>query len=192
MRLRAAYACVTLVGGACAGPGARPPDVQLTVAPPPPYIAASVGPIPPPAAGCADGQMADPTTHACITACGAQPAYARPAIDPTCTDVTLRDGHAYHDQLTLQLSSGAMTRIDCPRMRFRAQDTPACIARIVGGRMRGACCPPGHTDPTDPECVGEGSVDEMFKRQKVWEWCTKGEPLPRPCEPCVWVSGARR
>jgi hypothetical protein len=58
--------------------------------------------------------------------------------------------------------------------------------------MRGACCPPGHTDPTDPECVAEGSVDEMFKRKKVWEWCSKTAPLPRPCEPCVWVTGAPR
>jgi hypothetical protein len=143
-------------------------------------------------ATCAGGQVADPTSHACITACGAQPTYARPAIEPTCTEVVLRDGRRDHDQLTLQLSSGATTRIDCPRMRFRGQDTPVCIAQVVGGQMRGACCPPGHTDPTDPECVAEGSVDEMFKRQKVWEWCSKTEPLPRPCEPCVWVTGAQR
>ena len=58
--------------------------------------------------------------------------------------------------------------------------------------MRGACCPPGHGDPTDPECVAEGSVDEMFERKKVWEWCSKTAAPSRPCEPCVWVTGAER
>ena len=82
--------------------------------------------------------------------------------------------------------------MDCPRMRFRGQDTPVCVVKTVGGRMRGACCPPGKTDPTDPECVGEGSVDEMWVRQRVWEWCSKTKALKYPCDPCVWVTGAER
>ena len=77
-------------------------------------------------------------------------------------------------------------------MRFLGQDTPVCVAKVIAGQVRGACCPPGHTDPTDPACVAEGSVDEMFKRQKVWEWCSKTTFQARPCEPCVWVTGAER
>ena len=148
--------------------------------------------LPPEAPACSEGQVANPVTRACITACGAQREPPRATIEPTCTTVTLRNGRSDHDQLTIQLSSGATTRLDCPRMRFRGQDTPACVAKVVGGRMRGACCPPGHTDPTDPECVAEGSVDEMFERKKVWEWCSKTAAPSRPCEPCVWVTGAER
>src|SRR5688572_10260722 len=102
---------------------------------------------------CADGQVTDPITHACITACGP--------------------------------SSGAFTRIDCPRMRYRGQDAPVCVTKKIDGRMRGACCPPGHTDPTDEECVHEGPADEMFRLMKVtWEWCKKDAPTSRPCQVC--------
>jgi len=175
----------------CGGSGARQPDAEVTLAPRSAATGATLTTAPPPVA-CADGLVLDPRNRACITACGAQPAYPQPTVEPTCTEVTLRNGDHWHDQLTLQLSSGATTRIDCPRMRFRGQDTPVCVARVIAGQMRGACCPPGHTDPTDPECVAEGSVDEMYKRKRVWEWCSKTEPLPRPCEPCVWVPGAER
>jgi hypothetical protein len=112
--------------------------------------------------------------------------------DPKCSAYTLRDGKSFHDILDLQLSSGSFSALDCPRMRFRGQDTPICVVAKVGDRVRGACCPPGHTNPTDPECVAEGSPDEMFKRQRVWEWCQKGVARTRPCEPCVWVTGAER
>jgi hypothetical protein len=192
MRLRSAvFACVTLAAiAACAAP--RAPDAQVAVAPSATFDLAPIPPTAPAATACPNGQVADSSTHACITACGAQPTYPKPAIDPVCEDVTLKSGQHWHDQLTVQLSSGATTRLDCPRMRFRGQDTPVCVTRVVGGQKRGACCPPGHTDPTDPECVAEGSVDEMFKRKKVWEWCSKDAPLPRPCEPCVWVTGAER
>lgn len=163
---------------ACAESGARPPDSQVSLPPPSPSSSAA--------------PTATATTPPPADTCGAQPPYAKPTIEPTCSEVTLKNGDHWHDQLTLQLSSGATTRIDCPRMRFRGQDTPVCVAKVVAGQMRGACCPPGHGDPTDPACVAEGSVDEMFKRQKVWEWCSKTTPQSRPCEPCVWVTGAER
>jgi hypothetical protein len=163
---RASIALVLLTVCACAPSEGRAPDV--------PVVAAAPSPESEPAPVCE------------------QPAYFRPAIAPTCTDFTLRGGQSFHDQLTLQLSSGATTRIDCPRMRLFGQDTPVCVAKVVAGQMRGACCPPGHTDPTDPTCVGEGSVDEMYKRQRVWEWCSRTEAQSRACEPCVWVTGAAR
>src|SRR5581483_8413745 len=104
--------------------------------------------------------------------CPPQPELAKTPIDhPVCGDVTLKSGQSWKQQLTLQLSSGATTRIDCPRMRFHDIDTPTCVAANVGGRMRGACCPPGHTNPTDPECIHEGIIDAMYVRQRVWEWC---------------------
>jgi hypothetical protein len=171
-RVAAGLGVTLVVVVACAGP-ARPPEAQVTLPPAPSSPASTATPTP-------------------VSTCGAQPAYARPTIEPTCTEVALKNGDHWHDQLTLQLSSGATTRIDCPRMRFLGKDTPVCVTGIVGGQLRGACCPPGHRDPTDPECVAEGSVDEMFKRQKVWEWCSKTTPQARPCEPCVWVTGAER
>jgi hypothetical protein len=131
-------------------------------------------------------------TGACLTQCGPQPEYPVMATAPTCTDFTLKSGQSFHDQLTLQLSSGATTRIDCPRMRYRGQDTPVCVAKSVGARVRGACCPPGHTNPLDPECVAEGFTDEMFRTPKIWEWCDANQPPTRPCYPCVWVTGAQR
>jgi hypothetical protein len=154
--------------------------------------AAAIAQPPTEPSGCAEHEVADPITNVCIADCGAQPPYGRPTIAPTCSDVELRDGRKWHDQLTLQLSSGATTRLDCPRMRFRGQDTPVCVVRDVDGQLRGACCPPGHLDPTDPECVAEGSVDWMFERQRVWEWCSATEPPADRCEPCVWVTGAQR
>jgi len=142
---------------------------------------------------CPNGEATDPITHACITACGPQVASPPVPTDPTCTTVTLKSGKSWHDQLTIQLSNGAFTRIDCPRMRYRGQDTPVCVTKNVDGRVRGACCPPGHHDPTDEECVHEGPADEMFRLQKVtWEWCKKGAPTSQPCQVCVWVTGAER
>lgn len=72
-------------------------------------------------------------------------------------------------------------------MRLRGQDTPVCVTQTIGGRVRGACCPKGHTNPTDPECVAEGLVDAMYVRKNVWNWCDSGGPKT-PCEPCVWVK----
>ena len=181
----ASSVCATVVSvltlaSACAGPSA--PEAPVVPAP----FVYPQGPInPPPPAP-------PPAPPAQATTCGPQPEPPRVTVEPTCSAFTLRSGQSFHDQLTVQLSSGATTRLDCPRMRFHGQDAPVCVAKVVGGRMRGACCPPGHTDPTDPECVAEGSVDEMFKRQKIWEWCSKTTPQSRPCEPCVWVTGAER
>lgn len=191
MKLRTPIVALFVLVGACAGRETRAPDVAIVPVPPavvsapqqPPPVTMSAQHQPPSAA-----MSASPS----VPACGPQPDYAPPTVQPTCSDFTLRDGHAFHDQLTVQLSSGATTRIDCPRMRFRGQDTPVCVTRTLAGRVRAACCPPGHADPTDPECVAEGSVDEMFKRQKVWDWCSNTEAPRRPCEPCVWVSGAAR
>jgi hypothetical protein len=162
--------------GAAGVPANRAPDIVVAAAPStsPQVVVAN-----------------EPARAAPVSTCGPQPNAPPTTIDPTCGDVTLRDGRSFHDQLTLQLSSGATTRIDCPRMRFHDQDTPVCVAKKIGGRVRGACCPPGRADPTDPDCVSEGTVDEMYKRQKVWEWCNKSAPPSRPCEPCVWVTGER-
>jgi hypothetical protein len=124
--------------------------------------------------------------------CGPPPAPPNASMPSTCTNPVLKSGQSWHDQLTLQLSNGATTRIDCPRMRYRGQDTPICVVTEVAGRARGACCPAGHSDPNDPACVDEGTVDEMYRRNQVWEWCDKNKPQSRPCEPCVWVTGAER
>ncbi|MBX3233182.1 MAG: hypothetical protein KIT84_20535 [Labilithrix sp.] len=133
-----------------------------------------------------------PPAPAPLTACGPPPPPPAATIAPTCTTVALASMPAQHHQLTLQLASGATTRIDCPRMRYRGQDTPVCVVKEVAGRLRGACCPPGRVDPTDPECVAEGTIDEMYARQRAWEWCKKDAPPTRPCEPCVWYPNAER
>lgn len=181
--MRAAFGVVALLV-ACAGPS-PPPDAP--VAPPGPRL---VGPAP----ACGPGQVADRITHVCLAACGPAPPAPPNARDSTCESFTLPSGQSFHDQFSLQQSDGAGTRLDCPRMRFRGQDTPVCVAQNIGGRMRAACCPPGHTDPSDPECVGEGFPDEQARAQRVlWEWCDRTKPLPKdPCRPCVWITGAQR
>ena len=164
----------------------RVPDAPVVTVPPALDSAERPASQTPPAS-CPTSQVADTVTHACILVCGTAPeAPKNTTIDPVCGDVTLKDGRSWHAQLTLQLSSSATTRIDCPRMNFRGQDTPICVTKVVAGRTRGACCPPGHTDPTDPECVAEGSVDEMYKRQRVWEWCNGKREPKNACDPCVW------
>jgi hypothetical protein len=179
---------VFLFVAACAESESRAPEVPLapapitsvTVAPAQPsVILAEVTPPPMPVA-----------TDVPRPVCAPAAPWPATAIEPTCSDVTLKSGQSWQQQLTLQLSSGATTRIDCPRMHFHGQDTPVCVARKVGGRVRGACCPPGVSDPTDASCVGESTVDEMYARQRVWDWCDRDKPQRRPCEPCVWVSGA--
>jgi hypothetical protein len=111
---------------------------------------------------------------------------------PSCESYTLKSGQSFHDQLLVELAPKSSAQMDCPRMRYRGQDTPICVTKQVGGAVHGACCPPGHTDPDDPECTAEGFIVEMFRRQRVWEWCEKGKPLSYPCDPCVWPTNAQR
>jgi hypothetical protein len=189
----ALFGCgVFLFVAACAESEPRAPDAPLAPAPITSVTVASTQSSPPPLLMEVTPPPMPVATDTPRPACGPQPSYGPTPIEPTCSDVTLKSGQSWQQQLTLQLSSGATTRIDCPRMHFHGQDTPVCVARKISGRMRGACCPPGVSDPTDQSCVGEGTVDEMYKRQRVWDWCDKDKPQSRPCEPCVWVSGASR
>jgi hypothetical protein len=155
--------------GACAMTETKPTEVPVVAIP------ASL-----------ESAQAAPSPAATST-CPPQPELAKTPTDPVCSDVTLKSGQSWKQQLTLQLSSGALTRIDCPSMRFHEVDTPICVAANVGGRVRGACCPPGHTNPTDPECIHEGIIDAMYVRQRVWEWCDAKVRDPKnACDPCVW------
>lgn len=173
--MRRSFGITVFILAACATPA--PPEAPVVPASSASGSPAPVGPNAPPGAA---------------PVCGPQPVPPVTPTSPTCTSESLRDGRTWHDQLNVQTSSGAFSRIDCPRMRFLGRDTPSCVMKIVGGRIRGGCCPPGHSDPTDPACVNEGTIDEMFKRQRAWEWCDKDHPPSRPCEPCVWVTDARR
>ena len=152
---------------------------------------ASASPPPPPMQPFPQPEVAAPATTS-RPVCEAVPSAPITKKPPSCESYTLKGGQSFHDQLAVQLSSGAFSQMDCPRMRYRGQDTPVCVAKEVGGRTVGACCPPGHTDPTDPACTSETFLHQMMAGGRTWEWCQKGESPSNACAPCVWPSNAQR